>query len=144
MRVTSIQNIKKYTVTANQATKQVRVVVNAPIQKVTRITIAQLGQRGFTGISAYDIAVNNGFIGTEAQWLLGFYPTTNEIPIGLFDGVNATFTSLNGFVPETLTVFLNGILQKIIFDYNTIGDSTIVLNHSPSVNENLTINYFKI
>ena len=69
MRITAIQNIKQYTVTANQTIKQVRVVVNPAVQKVTKITVAQLGARGYTGISAYEIAVKNGFVGTESDWL---------------------------------------------------------------------------
>lgn len=34
------------------------------------------GEKGNEGISAYQVAVNNGFVGTETEWLLSLVPTT--------------------------------------------------------------------
>jgi hypothetical protein len=67
----------------------------------------------------------------------------NEVPYGNMDGINATFTSEFNFIPETLAVFLNGILQKIISDYNTSGNTVINLVNAPASIENLVINYTK-
>jgi hypothetical protein len=68
---------------------------------------------------------------------------TNEVPSGLINGSNATFTSANNFVSGSLEVFLNGSLQKIISDYQVVGNNTFNLNFSPLSNENLLINYIK-
>lgn len=148
MEITVNQTIRKYTVTANQTTRNILVTVS-PLLNRNTIIVEQLGKRGFTGISAYEIAVKNGFVGTESQWLLSLMPTQskvviNETPIGLINGSNATFTSLNAFVPETVMIFLNGMLQKIISDYNTTGNNTMIFTTSPEVNENISINYTKL
>ena len=70
MKITAIQNIKKYTVTTNQIIKQVQVIVTPAVKKETTITVAQLGKRGLVGLTAYEIAVKNGFTGNEPEWLL--------------------------------------------------------------------------
>lgn len=68
----------------------------------------------------------------------------NEIPIGILNGVNATFTSLYPFIPETVEVFINGLKQKITNDYITSGNSTIITNVSLSSTELILINYKKL
>ena len=68
MKITAIQNIRKYTVTATTQPRQYKVVVSStPKQRI--ITIAPLGKRGFRGYSVYELAVQNGFPGTEQDWL---------------------------------------------------------------------------
>lgn len=68
MTITAIQNIRKVTVTATSLPRQYKVVVtNAPKQRI--ITVASLGKQGLTGKSAYQLAVQNGFVGTEVEWL---------------------------------------------------------------------------
>lgn len=64
-----------------------------------------------------------------------------EVPTGAINGSNATFTTEFDFVPETVQVILNGMIQKLVQDYNTSGTQTITLNVSPSSGETLTINY---
>ena len=68
MEVTVIEKTKRYTVSGSQTTK--RYEVNG-VQTVKRFTlqIAELGKRGYSGKSAYELALSNGFLGTEAQWL---------------------------------------------------------------------------
>ena len=68
----------------------------------------------------------------------------NEIPAGAVNGSNATFTSLNPFLIETLEVFVNGVKLTKLQDYNTSGNSTITLYASPGINETITINYVKL
>ena len=98
----------------------------------------------FGGIVRYDIdALINLFINANR----GISHTNliyNEVPIGLINGVNSIFTSVNNFIPEKIEIYLNGFLQKIINDYQTIGTNTIQLNFSPNVGETLLINYIKI
>lgn len=92
----------------------------------------------------------------EIQGPIYLYPTVkreaallerlvfNETPTGAVNGSNATFTSLNSFLIETLEVFINGVKQTKILDYTTSGNSTITLYASPGVNESITINYVKL
>lgn len=71
------------------------------------------------------------------------FHVTGEIPSGLINGINTTFNSAFNFKPESVEVFINGLKQKIIDDYNTSGTSVITLNFSPDVGEKITINYIK-
>lgn len=68
----------------------------------------------------------------------------NEIPSGLINGSNATFTTAFDFVPGTEEVFLNGIKLVKLEDYNTTGNNQIDLYVSPLTGEDLIINYSKI
>ena len=67
----------------------------------------------------------------------------NEVPSGAINGTNATFTTQYDFIPESLEVFLNGIKQKIVDDYNTTGTQTIILNFSPVIGEKILVTYIK-
>lgn len=67
----------------------------------------------------------------------------NETPSGMVNGINATFTSENNFVPGKVEVYVNGVLQKIIEDYQTIGNNTITLTNAPFYGENISLNYIK-
>lgn len=64
-----------------------------------------------------------------------------ENPNGVINGSNATFTTDNPFVPESVQVFVNGISQTNGEDYYTTGTNTINLNLSPIVNDFIRINY---
>jgi hypothetical protein len=68
----------------------------------------------------------------------------NEIPTGLINGINNIYTSSFNFVPGTVEIKLNGLTQKIIDDYNTSGTNTIIFNISPTIGENIIINYHKL
>jgi hypothetical protein len=67
----------------------------------------------------------------------------NETPAGAINGSNATFTSAFDFVPESVEVFINGICQRPIVDFNTSGTRTINLSDSPHANESILVNYLK-
>lgn len=67
----------------------------------------------------------------------------NEIPTGVLNGMNATFTTQHDFVPGSVEVFVNGLKQKLINDFNTTGVRTILLAQSPNSNENILVNYIK-
>lgn len=64
MRVTIFENIKKYNITVNQQVNSFRVQIK-PNTITQRITIASLGKQG---LSAYEIAVQEGFVGTIEDW----------------------------------------------------------------------------
>lgn len=80
--------------------------------------------------------VDDGTLG-ESDFVIG------ETPSGAINGSNATYTSANDFIPETLEVFLNGIRQTVLGDYNTSGNTTILFVTSPGTGEVLRINYIK-
>jgi hypothetical protein len=67
----------------------------------------------------------------------------NEVPSGLVNGSNATFTSQYNFVPESVEVFINGLKQKPIIHYTTSGTTTIILSDSPQTGDQILINYQK-
>ena len=64
-----------------------------------------------------------------------------ETPNGLINGSNATFTTLQNFVPETVQVFINGVSQTNGVDYTTFGSTTINLNVSPVSGDYIRVNY---
>lgn len=66
----------------------------------------------------------------------------NIVLIGTINGSNATFTTPDNFIPETVTVLVNGLGQKKVRDFNTSGTNTIIFTDSPTVGETLLTNYF--
>ena len=68
---------------------------------------------------------------------------TGEVPSGLINGTNATFTSAFPFIPSSLQVYVNGLRQKIVTDYQILNSTTIQLLVSLTTNEILLINYQK-
>ncbi len=67
-----------------------------------------------------------------------------EVPSGVMNGSNATFVTAYNFVPESVQVFLNGLLQKIVSDYSTSGSTVIMLVSAPQAGENILVNYLKV
>lgn len=69
MEVKFEQNIEQYDVIFDQETSEITIdIFNEAI--VYETVISQLGEQGLRGKSAYQIAVENGFVGTEQQWLI--------------------------------------------------------------------------
>jgi hypothetical protein len=68
-------------------------------------------------------------------------PITGETPTGLINGINATFTSLLSFQPDSLMVYINGIRQKLAEDYVSTGTNTIILSVSPGIKDRILIDY---
>lgn len=75
-----------------------RVTLTRP---VTRVTLSHRGQAGAPGESAEIVLL--------------------EVPSGSVNGSNVTFTAAYDFVPETVTVHVNGLLQATPADYVTSG-----------------------
>jgi hypothetical protein len=102
MKITVIQNTRHYLVSAsqrivtnvvnaNQTIKEVKVTLNPSVKRNTIVTVSQLGKRGFKGISAYESALEGGFIGTELEWansLKGDKGDTGYTPIKGVDYFN--------------------------------------------------------
>ena len=148
MRVTVNQTVEQYRLTATQNVDQFRVVVSESTSTI-RVTAASLG---VSGLSAYDIAVVNGFVGTQQQWLQSLQGQNstanrnviNELPQGLINGINATFSSLFSFIPESVVIIVNGLIQSQPNDYITTGNNTLLLTISPNVLDDVRINYIKL
>ena len=73
-----------------------------------------------------------------------FNDVKNEIPSGIINGVNTVFNTLFTFVPGSLEVFSNGLLQKEVDEFSVIGPTTIALTFSPKVGEIISVNYKKV
>ena len=66
-----------------------------------------------------------------------------DVPADVINGSNATFTTTYNFIPESVAVFINGILQKRIQDFNTTGMLTVMLAVSPQVGDIVLVNYLR-
>ena len=67
----------------------------------------------------------------------------NEIPTGVLNGVNSTFTTQFGVKPDSEEVYVNGNRQKKPDDYNISGQ-IINLTFSPQATESILIDYIKL
>ena len=89
-------------------------------------------------VSAESISVQTNEVltsGDSSIYVIG------EIPNGAINGSNATFTTLQNFVPLTTELILNSTIQTYGIDYITTGTNTIILNVSPIVGDIIRINY---
>lgn len=125
-------------VIVNIVEEPINVQVNI-VEEPIVVTVNVSNVQGDAGISAYQVALNNGFVGSESDWLLSLKGVNdyvvNEVPSGLINGINATFTTAFNFIPTSVEVFLNGLKQKIIDDYQITNSNTIQLNTSPNAGE---------
>lgn len=64
-----------------------------------------------------------------------------ETPSGLVNGSNATYTTAQNFVAESVQVFINGVSQTSGVDYTTSGSTTITMNVSPVSGDYIRVNY---
>lgn len=90
------------------------------IPDLVSVAISELGSKGESGANAVVL---------------------NETPGGAINGSNATFTTSLPF--SAVVVKLNGMVQKIIDDYQVIGTQQIVFLVSPGVNDKISVDYIK-
>jgi hypothetical protein len=67
-------------ITIDEVDESVNIVVNETIESVNitvsdleqsiTLEVSEIGTQGLQGISAYDVAIKNGYIGNEEEWLL--------------------------------------------------------------------------
>lgn len=88
-------------------------------------------------VNVGDVLVEwNGILNTAgASFVFG------ETPSGAVNGSNATFTTAQNFVPESVQVFINGVSQTNGVDYTTSGTTTITLTVSPVSGDYIRVNY---
>jgi len=68
----------------------------------------------------------------------------NEIPIGIINGSNVNFTSEFPFIHKTVTIFVNGIKQSIVKDYQLTVNRNIIFTFSLDIIDSIFINYTKL
>lgn len=87
---------------------------------------------GDPGKSAYEIAVENGFVGTEQEWLYSLVAvnvsaekwTRENAKTAEFNGVNRSFTTVNPFMSSQMLVFYAGRLMNKDTEYTEKTDQT--------------------
>ena len=66
IEITEIVNIANITI--NETTESVNIDIVENIN-IINIEVSEMGMQGLNGKSNYQVAVENGYIGTELQWL---------------------------------------------------------------------------
>lgn len=119
--------------------------------------LQKISEKGGNGKSAYEIAVDNGYIGTEAEWLESLHGRDGETPdlseYAKTAAVNAMLApvaekahthsnraTLNALTPELLTE-LQGLQQfedSTIYDIQTINEALLTLNAQRHTHHNMT------
>lgn len=62
--------IEDYNIIVNDNTEDISILITETVTNTnTNIVIEEIGIKGDTGISNYQIAINNGYLGNETQWL---------------------------------------------------------------------------
>ena len=84
------------------------------------------------------MAVHSREIATQNTYI------ANEIPSGIVDGINVTFTLVFNPVTDTVVVRLSGLVQVpgVSKDYTLLG-KIISFNKAPKVGQEVVVNYFK-
>ena len=69
---------------------EVEAELNADVQEVdyNLFIQGQDGQQGIQGKSAYEVAVDNGFVGTEQEWLESLRAEANQTYASIYDFPN--------------------------------------------------------
>lgn len=117
-------------------------------RKVLQV-IGYLGGTGTTPATGLYIGAN-GYTADITQAVnvssAGQEPVSNEIPGGIIDGINSTFTTQFVFKPLSTNVFINGVRQVLNYTY-TEGVQLITFSTPPRLDVNgnckLTIDYLK-
>ncbi len=65
-----------------------------------------------------------------------------EVPAGIINGTNTTFTLANTPLPDKESVFVNGLLQDDVEDY-TITGKVITLTRAPRAGNKIVVTYLK-
>lgn len=111
---------------------------------IQSLTLLEEHRKNFNVIVAYTMGApsNTGDIIVTPPSVSGEL-VTNEVPEGLIDGSNATFTTEFEFVPESISITINGLEQKSPENYITSGTQTIIFSSSPETGDQILIDYIK-
>lgn len=90
------------------------------------VDILEVGAQGPAGVS-----------GIISEFVAG------ETPSGAVNGINATFQTAFDFIPESVSVMVNGLVQRLILDFNTSGVNTLIFSESPGSGDSVRVSYLK-
>ena len=75
--------VENYNITISEDSDDVAILITETVTN-TNVVIDEIGIQGDRGFSNYEIAVKNGFIGTESEWLqnlsIVIFENLNELP----------------------------------------------------------------
>lgn len=106
----------------------------------------QLGWKGERGYSAYEIAAQNGYLGTEEQWLATLGTSQNFIVTKVASISTEGQTTIS--LPEAystgcyLDVYINGL--KLLASEYTIGTTNITLDYELNAGADIEIVVMKM
>ncbi|MGY4540052.1 hypothetical protein ACVW0P_004494 [Mucilaginibacter sp. UYNi724] len=113
---------------------------------------APLASPGFTGTPTVPLVTNpaatNATIANTAfvqSAIVNFVQTkyvTQVTPSGTVNSENTVFSLPSVPIENTESLFLNGIYQRRVADYNVYGDA-LIFNNAPAPGTSILINYFK-
>lgn len=117
-----------------------QVLLQAPGWDASSTVTVELGDGTATplSISPTGVKVNGVSVLTTASSVVG-----TETPTGSVNGSNATFNALHDFIPESVTVLVNGLALLPTDEFVTSGARTVVLAFSPAVGETVRLTYMK-
>ena len=94
------------TVSATQLLGRITTVdgaLTAHLSTTPEVVLAQISETGTQGYSAYEIAVINGFVGTEAEWLYSLRGGVSGVEISAKDLNRITRENDGLYVSDDLT-----------------------------------------
>lgn len=92
------------------------IVSETPSNDASVIYVATEGEPGATGLSAYQIAILNGFVGTEEEWLESLVPDL-DVPISATNLEAITGQDVNKFItPASLKYVTDSLPVAYIHD----------------------------
>jgi hypothetical protein len=97
-----------------------------------------MGQRelkvGYTRDYRDDFQIRQAIRETHKLW-------KTQRPVGNIDGENRVFFVPEKFIPETLTVFVDGLRVEDDIDFFIIDDKSFRFNEPPAVESKIVIDY---
>jgi hypothetical protein len=112
------------------------IIITAKSEAVNIDILPSTGDVDITTIPQYiTVQVGATVTTSSGSFVIG------ETPSGAVNGSNATFTTAQNFVPESLQVFINGVSQTSGVDFITTGSTTITLTVSPVSGDYIRVNY---
>jgi hypothetical protein len=128
---------------SGQNTGKIRVIVGTSVTFLAN-SLSDVLFEGQPALSWEDFREKEKVLFRNANTSSGSSGFINEHLSGAVDGSNATYSTSRPFVPETVQVYINGLLQEPVVDFQTTGNDTIHLSESPLPTDKLLVSYLKI
>jgi phage baseplate assembly protein W len=86
-------------------------------------------------VTILNVPVGTGGGGTALQMVFG------EVPSGAVNGINKAYATANPYTPNQLAVFLNGLRQRRVNDFNETGNQSFSFLNAPLSGDILSVDY---